>query len=461
MRLFKIEFKRQIFSLIYVFFCILLILGLNKNFFGITQDEIKKAYGKTSTESFIELDRPLLKEPTVNDDFFGTKFVENPEKIMIGATDNLLSEYKRNTYATYPYGYYKAVSLSEKEQNRILEILCEITGLSEKELLNLPDGYFPTVNGTIVHIPKNDTAKNNINITVPDNESQNLNDKYKVFTPQISYQLFKNRMTEVEEIVGRGCAYEIDNLIKYYGIEEMTYEEAKEEFDTILKEDKLTGSFARLYCDVVSGIVGIIPAFIVVFLWMKDLTSRSSLLIYVRKVSSCKLVLSRYLTGVVLVILPVMLLTLESLIPLVKFAFENNYTIDYLAYIKYIFIWILPTIMIVMALSTLLTVLTDSPIVILIQLIWWFVDRGVTDLTGDTSFFTLMIRHNTLFELEAVKAQNEMILTNRLILIVLSFIFISITVFILNKKRSGKFELWGQYEKILAFIKRKFKISYC
>lgn len=71
----------------------------------------------------------MLSEPSSDDDYFGSKPSEdNPEAIMTGVTRVLLAEYESNSYATYPIGYYKAITLSGDEQSRVLEIICEITG---------------------------------------------------------------------------------------------------------------------------------------------------------------------------------------------------------------------------------------------------------------------------------------------------------------------------------------------
>lgn len=458
MKLTKIECRRQVFTLIYLLCVVLLVVGWYKNFFGITDEEIKKAQGNGKTTEIMELDRPLLKEPTTEDDFYGIKYVENPELIMRGATDKLLSEYNRNIYATYPLGYYKAVSLGEKEQQRVAEILCEITGLSKAQLSDIPEGYFPTVNGSIIHIPEEGTGSinsNGVSIAVPEEEGEQQ-DKFSVFTPQVSYDIFKERMKEIEQMLGKGSSYSMKMLITYYGMEEMTYEEAQSEFTTMLEEDQLTGGFARLFCDVMSGGIGILPVFLVVFLWLKDLVTSSKEIIYAKKVSSFKLVISRYTTGVMIIILPVLLLSFESLIPLIKFAYQNNYNIDCFAYIKYIIWWILPTVMIVMASGTFFTILTDSPIAILIHIVWWVIDRGITDLTGGTTLTTLMIRHNTLREIETIKEQSCLILTNRLFYVMLSCLLLAMTVLILEKKRRGKFEWWRYYTKISNFVKNKF-----
>lgn len=244
-------------------------------------------------------------------------------------------------------------------------------------------------------------------------------------------------------------------IVRRYGMEEMSYEEAVKEFQTTINDDRVSGGFARLFCDSMSSAMGLLPVFLIVFLWMYDLKAKSSSLIYVKKLSSKKIIFTRFLSVLILVLIPNFLLSLESLIPLSKFALRNGYDINYFAYTKYIIFWLLPTIMIVLALGTFLTVITDSPIAILIQLIWWFVDRGMTGLSGDTDLYTLMLRHNTLRGSEIINAQSGMILTNRLLYMALSFIFLEITVIVFEKKRRGKFDFWRHYTEYYNAIKRK------
>lgn len=461
MKLIREECRRQALTLMYLLCIVILVVNWYKNFYGITRGEIQKAE-KESMAELMELDRPLLKEPTVEDDFFGIKYVENPELIMRGATDNLLSEYNKNIYATYPFGYYKAVSLDKNDQKRVAEILCEITGLSEEQLSHVPDGYFPIVNGSIIHIPEggmDSVDADGAEFAIPEEKADETQDKYSVFTPQISYDVFKDRMAEMEKMIGKGSSYSIKMLITYYGMEEMTYEEAEKEFEAMLEEDRLTGGFARLFCDTMSGVIRILPVFPVVFLWLKDIITGSKEILYGKKISSFRIIVSRYLAGVILILVPVILLSFESLIPLIKFAFQNNYNIDYFAYLKYIICWILPTVMIVAISGTFFTILTDSPAAILIHLVWWVIDRGITDLTGGTTLLTLMIRHNTLRETEVIKEQSNMILTNRLFYVILSCLLLVLTVFVFEKKRRGRFAWWGYYTRVTDFVRNKFQIG--
>ena len=93
------------------------------------------AWANGTAPADIGFERPLLAKPSEEDDYFGSKVSEeDPEAIMTGVTRALLAEYEDNSYAAYPLGYYKAITLSDDKQRQVLEILCEITGLTEKEL---------------------------------------------------------------------------------------------------------------------------------------------------------------------------------------------------------------------------------------------------------------------------------------------------------------------------------------
>ena len=130
MKLYLRECRRIATSIIYFLFLAILVFNWFQNFQGVTKSEIDWANGISPTN--IGFERALLSEPSPDDDYFGSKISEdNPEAIMTGVTRALLSEYESNSYATYPLGYYKAVTLSSEEQNRVLEIICEITGLTK------------------------------------------------------------------------------------------------------------------------------------------------------------------------------------------------------------------------------------------------------------------------------------------------------------------------------------------
>jgi len=387
------------------------------------------------------IDRPLLAKPLKTDKFYGTKTKENPEKIMCGMADILLTEYRNNSYTTYPLGYYKSVSLDEDGQNRILEILCEITGLTKSQLDTLPKDYFPGINGTIIHSGSFETdSRGNIvvgDITNAENPDKSV-DKTKHFISQVSYERFKELLAEAESITEGGYYYSLDVLTECFGQSDMSYEEAMEEYNHAVFDENITVPFARLFCDYMGLALGLYPIFIVVVMWLKDPMDNGTELIYARKISSFKLVFSRYLAGITMILIPVVLLSFESLIPLISFGAENGFSVDYFAYIRYICWWLLPTVMAVCAAGMFFTLLTDSPIAIILQFLWWTVDKGVTGLSGDTNITTLMVRHNTLRGYEIIQDGLEAICINRAALAGMGILFAGLSVWILGQKRKGR-----------------------
>lgn len=463
MKLYLKECKRIAASILYYLFIAILFFSWFESFQGVTKTEINAANGIGSVNA--GFDRPLLSEPSEEDDYFGNKFSEDdPEAIMTGVTRTLLMEYKENSYATYPLGYYKAITLNKIQQARVLEILCEITGLTEEQLKNLPKDYFPSVTGTIFSADAGDTDSDegmlvfhNENSSTTGNDAANEKDKTKKFISQVNYGHFNDLMKEMEQIIGeKGSCYSKKMMITYFGISEMSYEEAYAEYKQTIEKDKVTGGFARLFCDYMGLRLGLYPIFLVVFMWWKDRMGNATELIYSRKVSSAKLVICRYLASVTMILIPVIFLSLESLIPLISFGRENGIVVDCFAYIKYILWWLLPTVMAVCAIGLFFTLLTDSPIAIVLQFLWWTVDKGVTELSGDTSITTLMVRHNTLRGYEIIQDGFRAICMNRLLMAVIGVLFVILSVWILAQKRKGRINAANIYHRCLGHSQNKF-----
>lgn len=457
MKLYLKECKKITASIIFYLFIAILIFSWFQNFRGVTQTEINWANGIEPAD--IGFERPLLSKPSEKDDYFGSKFSEdNPEAIMTGVTRALLSEYEANSYATYPLGYYKAITLSGDEQKQVLGILCEITGLTEEELKNLPDDYFPAVTGTIISFDAMNVDKDgNLNMEMGSGaDTKSEDNKYAHFVSQVTYEHFKELMRKMEAIIGeKGSQYSPEMMLTYFGMSEMTYEEALEEYNQTINQDKVTGGFARLFCDYMGLALGLYPVFLVVIIWMKDRMSNATELIYSRKVSSTKLVLSRYLAGITMVLIPVLLLSLESLVPLMSFGAKNGIQIDCFAYIKYIVWWLLPEVMVVCAIGMFFTLLTDSPIAIVLQFLWWMVDKGATGLSGDTKLTTLMIRHNTLRGYETIQEDLQIICMNRLLMAGIGILFVVLSIWVLTSKRKGKINAANVYNRGFQYIQGK------
>ena len=441
--LFIKELKKICFSFVYLFFIGLLLFSWYENFYGVTDKEISASSEKANSAYKEITGDSLLNKPEKNADNYGMKNKEIPEKIMSGGTDMLIIEYLKNSYSTYPFTYYKEIVLSDKEQAEILEIIREITGLDEKQIRNLPDDYFPAVNGNIIHYGKNMEQEENGSFTFDmrnydSTDDNNIEDNTKKFIPQVSYKTFKELMAKAEGIIGKGSNYSIESLVQYYGLSEMSYEEAIEEYDKTIYDDKVSNAFARLFCDVIARAIGLYPVFVAVVFWLKDRRNRMNELIDCKQTGTAKLIFIRFLAILTAVILPVILLSFESLIPLVRYCTDTGIAVDIYAFIKYITWWLLPSAMVVTSLGMFLTILTSTPFAILVQFVWWFADTSVTGLVGDTEIFTLMIRHNTLNGSEMISQNLALICLNRGLFILLSLVLMGLSIIIYDQKRGGK-----------------------
>lgn len=456
--LFIKELKKICFSFVYILFVGLLLFSWNENFYGVTSKEIQASNG-TDTSIISQITGgSILAKPEQGAENYGSIKKEIPDKIMCGGTDMLIIEYLKNSYATYPFNYYKEVILSTEEQKEILSIIEEITGLSEEQIKNLPDDYFPSVNGNIIHMGE-DVAQNQDGSfsfqTENSDTSQDKKDYTKHFVAQVSYERFKELMAKAEEIIGAGSKYSMDMLLEYYGQAEMTYDEAMNEYNKTIYEDKVSTAFARLFCDYMTRVLGLYPIFIVAVFWLKDRRNKMNEIINSKKITTVKLITARTLAILTAVMLPVVILSFESLIPLMEYSANTGIAIDVFAFIKYILWWLLPTVMVITGLGTFLSILTSTPIAILVQFIWWFIDSAITGLYGDTRLYTLMIRHNTLNGAELVQQNFNVIYLNRGLMIILSFILFYLSIVIYNKKRGGKLDYDYFMQKHFGIFKNR------
>ena len=454
------EMKKTVCSVVYLLFLALMIYNWYENFYGVTEKEIRKAYESDSSVYSTVTGGAILAEPDPETGSYGTKSEENPEKIMCGGTDKLIIEYLNNSYATYPVSYYKEVILNEEEQEKILEIIQEITGLNEEQISNLPDDYFPRVNGNIIHMESGAETEMDIAADIGEADvAAEAKDYTKHFISQVTYDRFKELMAEASDIIGPGSNYTRDNLLLYYGQVEMDYEEAVDEYHTTIYDDKVTIAFARLFCDYLSRTLGLYPVFLAVAMWMRDRRCRMQELINVKAIGTAKLIIVRYLALLAAVLIPVFLLSLESLVPLVEFSVETGIEIDLFAFAKYILWWLLPTSMIVLALGMFLTILTRTPVAVIVQLVWWFMDSSFTELSGDTGLFTLMIRHNLLNGSELIRQDLGIIWMNRGIMAGVAVLLVLLSIVIYEMKRGGKLEQKNKMPKWLGALAKRFSIS--
>lgn len=366
-----------------------------------------------------DCDSPLEK-PLPNQSDYGMVVKEVPEILMPSAIDSLVNRYLSNSYPAYPMGFYKDVHLNEKKKNKMAEIITEVSGITKQELDNF-------------------TYSEEDTMTVGENGMMQYNEPEipSVNIPEsLTYERFRELMDEADKIIGGGSEYSDEYILENFSLVPKTYEDALEEYNKFLNDDKITGAYARLYCDYMGIVLAILPVFVAVSFTSLDRKSRMEQLAYSRKISSAKLVFTRYVSLVFMMIIPVLItafiahMTVKKLYP--------EISIDNSAIIKNAMTWLVPNIMFSTAVGMIITELSSGIIAIFIQGALWFgsIFAGTGSLTGNIHRFTLVLRHNSLYGADVF--QTKLFVFNRIFFTVLSLTIILITAFIYEQKRGGK-----------------------
>ena len=381
--------------------------------------------------------------------------------MMIGATKLLMYNYRDNCYQYYPFGYVKEKTMSAKEQAVILQYLMELTGLSEQELAGAKDGAGDTNDTNIGDVPISgggafvlDPGKGGINedgqfIIRPDEWQYVPSDGTSSETPsqssgsfeiQVSFERFKEIMEEVNRMIGRNSYFSWTMLKLYYFGNDM--EEApitERQHREFYEGDRVTGAFARYYCDSISLRVLFLPAFVIVDLMLRDKRRKMRGLTYPRTISSAKLICTRYAAAVCMTMLPILILPVKSLVVLMRYCGSIGVQADALAFIKYTLAWILPTVLLIMAISLVVTALLENYTAILLAGLIWLVGNPTVDKLngGNYGLFDLIIRHNTLKGYGRMMENIQMLALNRITISVIALALVGLAVFVYSKKRKG------------------------
>ena len=351
----------------------------------------------------------VITAPKQGEDY-GIQQKEVPKLIMPAAFNSLYNEFTVNEYIAYPIGFYKNVKLNETDKEKMAEIISTLSGVPVNDLM---------------------TSANSIEVTLSDD---------------ISYEEFKECMKQADYLIGGGSNYSENNLLNYSYVA-ITYEEAVTNYNLIVNEDKFTGAYARLFCDYIGIILSILPVFIAVAICLKDKRAKMNDLIYVRKTSSFKLILSRYFAVVISVMLPTVILAYIS--NSTVWGQYSGIALDYLAPLKYALGWLMPSVMIAAAIGMFFTELTGTPIAIAIQGLWWFIDlnAGIGRLRGVHTLFELTPRHNSLGNTQIFLDEFHTLVKNRLIIAGAALLLVAVTVIIYEQKRRKKFSGYREIKR--------------
>jgi ABC-type transport system involved in multi-copper enzyme maturation permease subunit len=364
-------------------------------------------------------DFTMLSKPQPGQEDYGITYSKDEKVIMEKGWETLIRECSANRYVTYPIGFYKEVTLNESKQLRMFSILAELTGLAENELEEAFNKYGtdPTAN----------------------REQLGL-----LLSEDLTYDHFKELMKQADKLLGGGSNYGDSYLLSNARVPK-TYEEALQEYEDILQKDHLSGAYARLFSDYMGIILTILPVFLAVTRGLRDKRARASQVIYARKASSLQIVLSRYLAMLVMVLLPILIMSGMLTVKCAYNGINEGITVDYLAFIKYSFGWLLPAVMISTSVGVFLTELTQTAIAIIVMGLWWFISlfMGVINIGGGYGL-NLIPRHNTFGGYEVYHDNFGRLAANRFIYAVIAILLMAAAAVVFDLKRKGKLIIRGK-----------------
>lgn len=362
-----------------------------------------------------------ISKPSPNQEEYGMTAKEIPEILMPAATEKLVADYLSDSYIAYPIGFYKNVHLSKKKKQEMADIITEISGITKQELdsfENYEEGTFTIGEGGVPQYIEPEIPE----VNIPDT---------------LTYERFRELMNEADKIIGGGSDYSDENLIGNFSLVPKTYEDVLAEYEMFINDDKITNSYARLYCDYMGIVLAILPVFVAVSLSALDRKSRMEQLAYSRKISSVRIIFTRFAALMVTMIIPVIITAVIANVTVNKLYPDN--TKDNSAFLKYAVIWLIPNIMSATAVGMFVTEITSSMLAIFVQGVWWFTSifAGSGSLTGNIGKFTFLLRHNSLYDRNVFMNCHDDFIFNRVFFAIAALAGVMFTASVYEMKRRG------------------------
>lgn len=391
-------------------------------------------------------DHDLLAEPQPGQASYGTQAVEDPVRIMPAAVRSLLEEYQSNLYTAYPIGFYRQVRLPEDRQAQMAALLSQLTGVPADALPTVDaDGGGPLEAGADLQSDGSGGY-----VVVQPERRPPATDNGVQPREDLTYEAFLALLRQADALIGGGSKYGEAYLVSNFGQTPLTYEQALERYRAVQEQDRFTGAYARLFSDYAGVFLSLLPVFVSTALWLQDRRAKAGPLLYVRRVSSGRLVAARYAAQTVALLLAALLLALCATAP--TWGFYPGQPSAPLAFLAYGLGWLLPSILVAAAVGMFWTVLTDTPVALLLQGLWWFwdINRGVGDFDGGYGLWQLIPRHNTLGQAQLFWDHLGQLAANRLLLTGLAALLVLATVAVYEQKRRGALHGNTRGKRLLA-----------
>lgn len=370
-----------------------------------------------------------MAEPVPGQGSYGTITSHEGPAVMAGVLAGLMEETYRNSYATYPMGFYKGVTLSDTELAQMKSILEGCTGKGWETLVEEMESHFQAYNQSDIA----EAMQAQIEYAVPPKES-------------LAYGEFCKEMEKVCKLIGAGSSYSQEKIDAGVGVP-MDYGQAKEEFDALCQKDRVTGAAARLFCDYAGIILSILPVFLGVTRCLRDKRAQVGQVVFSHQASAASIIGSRYLANVCMAFLPVLVIAALIQMPYQYHAKTLGVAPDVLAFLKYGCIWLLPEIMVVLAVSFFITELTENVISIFIQVFWAAASLFSSASLAGNFKLHLVARWNQIGGTNEFWRQQQGLWRNRGFYFALSIALLIATFALYGKKRREGETIYGKIFK--------------
>ncbi len=359
-----------------------------------------------------EVDVVSMPEPGQQD--YGYTYTTDKSAIMESTLMDLFTDIDNSTFNTYPWGFLKTVVPDDDDLKKLTDILERCTGCSMDELADIEYKAFQNSTGA---------TDQGFTFTIP-------------LADDLDYDTFLAEMSKVCDIVGKGSSYERTSFETVTRVP-MTYDQAMESYNEICDIDHVTDSYMRLFCDYASIMLGLLPIFVMVTRCVRDRRSHVMQVVYAKSASSAKIVLSRYLSNLVMVLLPVLILAFAMELPYIYQAHTLGVVPHYLSFLKYTVIWLVPITAWIMALSYLLAELTNGVIAVVIPALYTFISDLASSILVGNWGLKLMPRWNTFGNAGNFFQHRSELYINRLFYTGLAVLAVILTMIVYNCKRKG------------------------
>ncbi len=261
-------------------------------------------------------------------------------------------------------------------------------------------------------------------------ESSNMDQFYDAYTALFYYSID----------IGTDAKHEayFDKLDKMSGD---NYINVNERIDNSIKDYKISYYFAMRYADRLVIMWSMLLFVFVTFRYCTMNSEKVRSLIYTKSFKSGEYVIKN-------IGIEFLVVSIVAFIQMFIFAFlfdmhvKGVYATDIYDYVKIYFIWVLPSMAILITVINLLYYIFDSPIVVFP--IYYIIESTSSKISPDFGFAinktNLIIRYDTLFQPLSYVEQNDLMI-NRIIMISIVLIIIPIMIYIMKKKRLGNYSL--------------------